>query len=279
MKSVSRGYTIIEIMVVLAISSVLVLMAMTFLNGNQSQTEFSQSMRDLQSQVQSWIDSVPNGDAYGSIDDTYCHLSGNIKIDTGGRPANASPDCIFLGKAIQFNDKPSTSVYAYSVFGRRLDASDNLTGNIQDAEPEPAAGAGGPKAANLTETYTLKSGATLRSIINSSGITAGGEKSHLAGFYLSLNTDQAIGQNGNSNLIAYQYPLGNAGLNDNSVIRCIENNPPDCRIPAGQTAPAALDSWQLCFENNGNGRTALLTISSSANGFDPKVQLEFKACP
>ena len=275
----SSGYTMVEIMVVLAVSSFLILVSATFLSGSRGRTEFSQSMRDLQSQIQSWIDDVPNGFAYQTNANAYCHLGGgSVVIDNGGKPQSAKPDCIFLGKAIQFTDAPSTAVYAYSVFGLRTDSSGNLVPTLQASGPVPAANATGTGTANFTDTYNLKTGTQLKKIVKSSGITSFGVNSHMAGFYLSLNTDASIGQNGNSNLIAYQYPIGNyPNINDNQIVHCIEGVPGVCNFTASGN-PDALSDWELCFENNANLETALLTISASSNGFNPQTKLEFQAC-
>lgn len=283
MQSVSRGYTMVEIMIVLAISALMILIATTFLAGRQGHTQFSQSMRDLQSKVQSWLDDVPNGFAFGSNGTAYCAILGSsVRIYNSGRPANATPDCIFLGKAIQFNDGPDNNqVYAYSVFGQRADNNGNLLGTIKDTGPEPAAGKCG-NCADFTETYTLKDGTHLKKVMKSSDVPAASNDSHLAGFYLSLNTDKkSVGQNGQTDLIGYQYPFISStnAPNDNSVIQCLEDMPPDCQFTAGQTEPAFLSDWELCFDNNANDDTAVLTITGGTNGQGIATQLEFKSCP
>jgi hypothetical protein len=271
----------VEIMIVLAVSALMILIATTFLAGRQGHTQFSQNMRDLQSKVQSWLDDVPNGFAFGANSDAYCRAVGaSVEILASGRSglANVNPDCIFLGKAIQFNDAPDNyEVNAYSVFGQRADNSGNLFGTLDDSGPEPAAGQCG-KCADFTETYTLKDGTHLKKILKSSGI--GTDNSHLAGFYLSLNTDKAVGGNGQTDLIGYQYPFtSSTSANDNSVIKCIEDKPPDCQLAAGKKAPDYLSDWQLCFDNTANDDTAVLTITGGNNGLGVATQLEFKPCP
>jgi hypothetical protein len=237
-------------------------------------------MRDLQSQLQSWMDDVSNGFAVGSSETAYCQAVGsNVKITAlngSPRPSGLTPDCIFLGKAVQFTDAPGDEVYAYSLFGQRADSSGNLYSNIRDTGPTPATGSMGSGTAMLTESYTLQNGTVLKRVMNSSGV--GGNNSHLAGFYLSLNTDNVIGQNGQTDLIAYQYPVGNQpNMNDPQIVNCLRGVGGVCGfLPSG--FPNALSNWQLCFKNNGNGETAQLTIRASANGFNPQVKLDFLAC-
>lgn len=276
MQRVTEGFTIVEVMIVTAVSVILVGVSMTFLSGREGHTRFSQNMRDMQSKMQSWLDDVSNGFPYGTTSAYHCQLGGSaVQIINGARPAGAGGDCIFLGKAIQFVDGPANnSVYAYSVFGRRLSpSSGDLSANIQDTGSVPAANTGDTGSAQLTETYTLGSGTTVKGIAKSSGV--GGDISHIAGFYLSLNTDQAIGQNGETNLKAYQYNIGNTAGISGQAVACIENHSP-CGLGTG-TEQLPLTDWEICFENNSNADTALLTVSTVA-GLGPSTKLEFKAC-
>jgi prepilin-type N-terminal cleavage/methylation domain-containing protein len=272
MQRVSDGYTLIEVMIVLAISVVLVGVSLTFLSGREGHTRFSQNMRDIQSKLQSWLDNVPNGFTNVSAGSANCYLFGSsVKIDGGNQ--NPDAQCIFLGKAIQFRDDPATSVYAYSVFGQRLNGTD-LVSTIKDVGPVPAVGTNGTGNLDLTETYALGPGTTVRRIVKSSGI--GSDNGHMAGFYLSLNTDEAVGKNGNSNLKSYQYPLGDFANSSSEVVGCIENKSP-CPLLGFNTEPAPLTDWEICFKNDSNADTALLTVRSSL-GLGATTQLEFKSC-
>lgn len=274
MQRVTEGFTAIEVMIVMAISVILVGVSMTFLSGQDGKQRFTQNMHDLQSQMQSWLDDVSNGFPYGTTANYHCNLGGSaVQIWTGARPAGALPQCIFLGKAIQFVDSPATNVYAYSVFGRRTLSSGDLVATIKDSGTIPAANVGDTGDAPLTEIHSLGPGTTVRSIIKSSGVA--GDKSHIAGFYLSLNTDAAIGQNGETNLKSYQYNIGNTAGNSSSAVSCIENHN-SCSLGAA-IEPPTLTDWEICFQNDSNSDTALLTILSNG-GFNASTKLEFKAC-
>ena len=49
------GYTIVEVMIVLAVSSAMFLIAANFINGKQERTAFSQGSNEMVSQLQrSW---------------------------------------------------------------------------------------------------------------------------------------------------------------------------------------------------------------------------------
>jgi hypothetical protein len=315
MQRVSDGYTIIEVLIFLAISGVILGTSMVFLSGRESSTRFSQSMRDIQSKVQDWINDVPTGFA-GAVTSPG---SGNVnckliakggkdipKIDATGGGVSPSPECIFLGKVIQFTDRvgppaigqatdQEKQVFVYSVFGRRtitpLGEDERLVANLWEANPIAAVGISnysGTAGVNegLTEAYTLNGGAKVKRIIKSSGVA--GENSHIAGFFLSFNPG-SVKSNGSADLRAYQYPLdgndtaGFVGSNANKVDTCIslENAVgAACALPGGTPAdqwPRDLANWQICFENDSEEKTAILTVSAS-NGRGITTNLEFKDC-
>lgn len=277
MQRVSGGYTIVETMIFLAVTAALIAMAMTFLAGSNNRTRFSQSMRDLQSKIQDWINDVPTGFAYGTATNTSCKSSGGVGsqvlINNAPRVAGAPPECIFLGKAIEFPNPGGNTVYAYSVFGSRLAPTGDLAANLKEAIPVPAVGVNGTGTADLTEPYTI-SAATVKTITSAGPVGTG---SRLAGFYLGLTTDQAaISQNGDSPLKVFQYPLQpDPGPRSASLVNCIENKAP-CALGV-QTDPNVLTSWQICFQSDSGTNTALLSILSD-DGKGASTQLQFKAC-
>ncbi|HEX4774669.1 MAG TPA: hypothetical protein VH234_04075, partial [Candidatus Saccharimonadales bacterium] len=145
MQRVSGGYTILEVTIFLAISVALLGSIVALLNGRQAQVEFDQKMHDTQSKMQSWLNDVSNGFPGGDPSQLKCALNGGGRpVVTVGSP-NSSPDCVFLGKALQFSDTPgqNDTISAYSIFGRRLNSSNQLPTNLTDANPEPAVGPAG----------------------------------------------------------------------------------------------------------------------------------------
>ncbi|MBX4197100.1 hypothetical protein KW801_00905 [Candidatus Saccharibacteria bacterium] len=278
MQRVSGGYTIIEVIIFLAVSSALLLVSLIFLSGREGHVRFSQSMRDMQSKVQDWVNDVTDGFPVATDASYNCQAGGSsVVINQGARNINSPPTCIFLGKAIQFTDAPSNLVYTYSVFGQRLDSSNELVSNMRDTAPVPAIGLGTNTGdAHLTDIYTINGGAEVKSI---SGIVNGSAfPSHMAGFYLSLNTEKSIGQNGNTDLKAFQYKLQGSSAGDSQeVTDCIKMISSLCKLPPPQINPPALSKWEICFDNGSNGDTAVLTVNST-NGFGATTKLEFKAC-
>src|SRR5205814_2186232 len=61
MRSNGGGYTIVEVMIFLAISSLLFVAASIAIGGQQAHTEFNTAANDTNTKFQQWIDQVANG--------------------------------------------------------------------------------------------------------------------------------------------------------------------------------------------------------------------------
>jgi hypothetical protein len=297
---VSNGYTIIEVIIFLGITMFLLTATIGFLNGSEGHNRFSQSMRDMQSKIQDWINDVPTGFAGGQTDasslNCRLHGSGNNAepriFDNGN--GNDKPNCIFLGKVIQFTDSNTATsgqdslVYAYSVFGIRTytpsGQEERPVASLDEANPITAVGKPPYSGtADLTETYPIFGGAKVKKIIKSSGIA--GEDSHIAGFFLSFNGFNGALSSGSSSVTAYQYPLsGNQDPGNkkppptaNDIDNCISLDNSVGTPPNGCSVLPTLSDWEICFYNDSNSDQALLTISS-AGGLGATTKLEFKSC-
>jgi hypothetical protein len=308
MQRVSRGYTIVEVIIFLAISSALFIISSLFLSQSEGHNRFSQSMRDTQSKISDILNDIPTGFANGTSGTTgisCMQVSGHPKFNPGG--GGTSADCIFLGKVIQFTDSnnPPTAgqestIYIYSVFGLRTTTPPGETerpvANLIEASPvaavnvAPYSGNAG-SSGDLTENYTIPGGAKVKKIVKSSAVA--GNNSHLGGFFLSFNQLQST-SSGSASLKSYQYPLagnhfpGNDQTANNykNVDDCISLNnlgSIDCSItsvspaPTPDNWPPALSDWEICFANDSNSDTALLTINSS-NGLGATTKLDFTSC-
>lgn len=120
------GYTIIETMIFLAVTSAMFIMAMLFLSGQQSKNEFSTGIRDIQSRLSDVINDASTG-YYNNSGNFVCDTTSpgvpNISPGTADQGSNA--DCIFLGRAIQFDSSESgnETLELYTLVARRLDST------------------------------------------------------------------------------------------------------------------------------------------------------------
>lgn len=133
------GFTVVETMIVLAVTGALFLVAMVAVSGRQNETEFQQAINDIQDTLQSTIASVTSGD-YSSQGNFSCSdpnpSAPGDKPLLSSTPAQegVSSGCILLGKAVQFAPKltpaDSQAYFTYLVAGLR-----NNNGSMTTAYP------------------------------------------------------------------------------------------------------------------------------------------------
>lgn len=98
----SSGFTIIEVLIVLAVTALLFLSAAALIGGRADQTEFDQSSRNFQQQIQDAITQVESG-TYNDTSEGCQAIGGSLSF-TGSNGSNQGTDynCIFIGDVLQF---------------------------------------------------------------------------------------------------------------------------------------------------------------------------------
>jgi type II secretory pathway pseudopilin PulG len=149
-----KGYTILEVIIVLAVSSAMFGFVAVAFGGRQQQVQFTQAVRDFDSQLKNIMNDVSVG-YYAKPDNLVCEAVGNSvnrrpvpAIDTSESPElGTNEDCIFIGKAIQFSPSGSAIdaeedqiMRVYNVVGLRIDENGSNPTTIADAVPRAAPG-------------------------------------------------------------------------------------------------------------------------------------------
>jgi len=120
----SRGFTIVETMIVLAVSMALFISAVALINGKQNVTAFNQSVGDVKTALQQIINQVGSG-YYPSTGTVQCTApGGNLTLGGGGSDTQGrSADCLFMGQVIQFGvpsaNSASQDYNIYTLVGLR----------------------------------------------------------------------------------------------------------------------------------------------------------------
>jgi Tfp pilus assembly protein PilE len=225
------GYTLIEVMMFLAITSVLFTVSIVAIRGQAGHTEFVTSMSDINVKMQQWVDQVVNG--YSSNDSTALNAQYQCLLDAqqypqltiaGGKERGSNYECVFLGKVIQVNTENNFSnrLYAYNVLGRRASLVSGVQESVSalaDSKPIAAIFPQPPTTPviDLTEEYQIPNGTR---IVSAKSTTPGYESSQLAGFFTGFNTDS---NNGAASLATYNYALSsNSDPRSSTVTDCIK---------------------------------------------------------
>jgi Tfp pilus assembly protein PilE len=299
----AAGYTLLEVMLFMAISAVFFAITMVVIQGQGARTEFVAGMNDVESKMQQWVDQARNGytsnpsSGSAAAGNYNCTLDGSSNPQlqaTGplvsGNATGTNVDCIFLGKAIMVNDETGSGprdlndkIYAYTVLGRRTyndGASQVNVNNLKNANPTAAVfdgdGSGSPtdnltKDINLTESYRIPNGIRVKHVWSSA---TPDQTNGLVGFFI----DPA---SANNSLLAVQYPL-NGNVDPNAwattardIPKCIGLNLSGaCEKSLAPDNLWPMTQWNICFESQRDDEAAWFkVISSNGAGAITKVEM------
>ncbi len=157
------GFTIVEVLIVLAITGGLFLIAMVAINGQAQKAEFTQGLRDFHSRIDSVINDVSDGafpDAAGFACTPNIGSTPTFDSPGAGGGQGTNKGCIFLGKVIAFSSSPDelNKFKVFTVAGARLNSSDHEVTNFADAQPVAADISSPNNKANLTDTQIMPFG-------------------------------------------------------------------------------------------------------------------------
>ena len=176
-----RGFTIVEVLMFLAVTGVLMMVAMLTIGGSRQKAEFSASVRDFNSAIQGIISEVRTGYFPNKTDQVKCRVNtSTFALEMTGLFATAEqgahPECVFLGKVLYFDlaaTSPRNSVSVITVAGKAF-VGGEPPATYSASTPVPVAGtvAGTVYASiDLTETLNLTNGLLITKVISSAAPT------------------------------------------------------------------------------------------------------------
>jgi hypothetical protein len=135
-----HGFTVIEVMIFLAVSGAIFISVITLMSGSQNKTEFNTAITEFTSQLQSIVGNVANG-YYLSQQNFTCtpNPTGNPTSPTmayfisggSGTPRGTSLGCTFIGEVIQFHfasDAANAGYIVYPVVGNQYNPPTSTPG-------------------------------------------------------------------------------------------------------------------------------------------------------
>lgn len=164
----SAGYTIVEVMIFLAVSGAMIISANILLTGQQGKTDFAQSVRDFDSALQDISNDVSSGFPgynFDTGDTCRFNASGQLTINPGAPETDSFKRCVFIGKVVQFTSK---GYVLYPVIGRQSLSGGADVLSLADAGPQALA-PGSPPHQDVpdgTKTLALRSGTVERVTYN-----------------------------------------------------------------------------------------------------------------
>lgn len=134
----ASGYTILEVMIVLAVSGLTFLVAANFINGKQPQASFNTGTNEMSSRVQDIIGQVASGN-YTDRQFKCSSASGTPVVSASTDQQGTNAGCIFLGKILYFEANGKSNYQIVPLAGLRLKNGQPAT-TLADVNPTPIVG-------------------------------------------------------------------------------------------------------------------------------------------
>jgi hypothetical protein len=241
----AAGYSIFELLIVLAVSMALLVGAGFFISKKQANTEFVQAIRSVQGDMQQIMNEVASG-YYPNLSGVGCSVAGGAipggvitLTSTGTDTQGSNQDCVFMGRALQFNtDDPDND--AYNIF--TVVGVNNQT-SILNANPRVIA-RGSAELASVPDEFETKK---LRSNLKISKMFYGGTANTISAFAFLTN-------------------LSTSGVGDGSQIVNMMRIGPPAAMPVTTpiSTPVAVDFINANLRTNTTTATIYMCFDSAS---------------
>lgn len=259
----AQGFTIIETLVVLAVSAGLFVAVAATLGGRQGRTEFSQSIQDIRTQIQQVANDVSAG-FYPDTNNYTCTPAGTgPSFSSGSSEQGGNTGCIFLGKVIQFQIAGTSDPEQFKVYtlaGLQQDSTGAEVTTYSAARPKVVAPTTtNPGTPDASTKGVLKYGVTTKEAYY------GAVKTNIGAvaFLNSLSPGTGSSSSQHINVI----PVSGTVLNASAPAgaQAIENN-------IASSSMNVSSGVKLCFVSGGSNQSGLITIGG--NGRQLSVTLK-----
>lgn len=246
------GYTLTEVIVVLAVSTMMFSAIALSFAGRSARVQFTQSVRDYEARLQTLISEVESGQ-YESTSECSVPSNGPPVLGGPSGTSGTNRDCIFIGKMMMSKETDTDIV---SLVGRRLTSGANPENvdNIYEARPI----ADDSRVVSYNHPFDLEILRVVRLSDNITGVAAFGFMNQLAGSNAS----------GNSNLVQL-YGMLNTTIptSTNAEMNKIRNP-----VTLNDLVPLP-DGLALCLLG-GNGQEAIIRIGENGGNTTIKSELD-----
>jgi hypothetical protein len=283
-RSLHTGYTIVEVMIVLAVTGLLFVSVVTVFAGQQNKTQFSQAINDIDNKIRDTITNVDNG-YYANYENFYCDALGGAGpvIHPGSDRQGQNTDCIFIGRSMQFApDSDQTRYNIYNVVAQRAINGNEAT-TLNEAKPK-AVGPNGPVGADATERNNLLYGLKAVRMYYKQGasrvrINTVSFISSLPGYTgADLNPGSTTVQLMPVNVSSPPTPnIQTTGPGNSEILGAQNIN--ETNMGPGAIPPTGIPDGGviLCFESGGTDQYGIITIGSSNRQLTTKVTIASSA--
>lgn len=272
------GFTIVETLIVLAITGLMLGSAIALISGQQARVQFTQSMQDIQAVIQQTMNEVGAG-FYPSTGNIRCTPNGNsVSLTTGTREQGSNTGCIFVGKAIQFASDGANGqeFIIHSLAGRQEADSGIVDADRTLADARPTAIARGQVTNTSTDTPDASDRRKLLYGVRAVDMSyINGNSFRKVGAVAFVN---GLGSFQDAQLVSGTQQLSLVPVNNSQGTNQVSRSPEqvvdaiNTQLMSSPLNPT--NGVTICFTDDSNRRSGLITIGSNGRGLS--VKLDFK---
>lgn len=261
-----KGYTILEVLIFVAVSSLIFIYTMAAIGGKQQEVQFSQSTREFEAKIRDVINDVSTG-YYPSNEKISCQVVAGVVqiINSDNQKLGTNNLCIYAGKAIQFKpDGKEDLIRIYALAGRRYQ-DDKLTpsSTIAAASPKAVARPGDLAFVGSVYEYNLLYGLKVIKVINPISDT-------VVKNYGTIAVMSSFGTTGVSDAQATQIGgISGSQLdqNETEAVNIINQLTDDVakKLNNGYLEKNTKEGFIICLQSQ-DGNKASLTVGAGASG-------------
>jgi type II secretory pathway pseudopilin PulG len=258
------GYTIVETLIYLAVTGALFVSAAVLISGQQAKTEFTQTIREIESFITDVNNDISTG-YYPSTGDIACQ-HGPVVTPSADEGIGTQGSCLFLGRLLHVAPNvPSDSeqtINIYTIIGNR---KTGISPTAPDATTLAASNAA-IFPSQLLETRTFPSSVSFRGVTYSAG---GGGQTGAFGVVSSLSILGGLssGARTTSGIVVTGTDVGA----DPSSLKTAFDD-----ASRRNESPGVLS---LCVESNAHDAHAIITINDLSNTGGLNTVISGGDCP
>ncbi len=256
------GYTIIETLIYLGVTSMLFVSAAALISGQQGKTEFVQSVREVESYISDISNDVSTG--YFPSSDVGCNHVGSGPVLVGSGELGTRGSCLYIGRL-------------FHVFPDEADGDHRITVYTIVGTRKQSTAANSPEATNLSEANVsifpgqLIETKDFSSSISFDSIEYAGRDTSAFGFTSSLNS--TIGGNDSWATVAKSLTVRNTDVGSetpNEIKNAFEQDSSRIENPGEIT---------ICINSNATDQHAILRVGSGSSSKGIFTVINPGGCP
>lgn len=259
-----HGYTIVEVLIFLAVSALLFGSTMVLLSGRQQRAQFSDTVRDFETRLIDIANDVSNG-YYQSTGNVTCDAALAISMAGTNDKQGTNSDCIMLGRAIKLGydgAQGKEDFGVYTLVGKRQVADKDVK-NLNESDLKLLWVQGNDTAnESLRERRAIGFGVTISCVAIGSSCAPGSNANGAIAFITKLSGGVQPGVAGTAIFAdTYLYNLLPANSAEATFEKHVDGDPATGALGVKPVGVSSDQTLTICLRSGGTDQYALIRMT------------------